>query len=219
MPTITPLPPDQRIGDEVPAGVYEVEFVGTVDKEPFKDSRFAKPGKAPEPRLGWHFKILSGPQAGKVIEQGTGTYPSAKSKLIYLLSLMVPGLQAGRAVNTDTLVGRRYWLTWGVNPSSDTGGLHVAALMPPPAAGAAPPAPPYAGRQPAPPPPPPPSAPRAQADPAEAWVFWDSAHNTERSLTRGELAEMVKGDARALDEYVRRPDKADWVRVSTLGPF
>jgi hypothetical protein len=121
-------PEDQRF--DVPAGTYLVRFEGTRDKPPIKDSKY---GGSDEPRMGWRFKVLGPPgnqQVGKVIEQETGTYPSPKSKLVYLLNLMLGGsLQPGQEVDVEGLAGRTYQLVWAVNPASEKGNPHVAALV------------------------------------------------------------------------------------------
>jgi hypothetical protein len=54
---------------DVPAGFYDVEFVGVEERGPFsRDDRFG-PADPTEPRLVGQFKVLSGELAGKVIEQ------------------------------------------------------------------------------------------------------------------------------------------------------
>jgi hypothetical protein len=174
MPVIDYDPNKQTAGDDVPAGSYEVEFIGTVDRPAFTDARFQQPGKSPEPRLGWQFKILSGAFAGKVIEQGTGTYPSPKSKLVYVLGLMQGGACPAGKTDTGALIGRRYWLTWARNDKSEKGRNHIAALMQPPAG--------------SPPPPQPPPPPRPKDDPE----FWIPSENGVRNAKASEIRALIR---------------------------
>jgi hypothetical protein len=115
---------------DVPAGTYIIEFRGTRDKPPFKESKF---GNSDEPRLGWEFVIVGPPTCGylgKIIEQATGTYPSAKSGLVRLINLLMGGtFQPGMEIDTQQFIGRQYQVLWAINPASESGNLHISSLM------------------------------------------------------------------------------------------
>lgn len=215
MPDVIDYNPQERTADDVPSGTYEVEFVGTIDKPPFTEGRFSKPGRPPEPRLGWHFKILSGHLAGKIIEQGTGTYPAPKSKLVYVLNLMLGGtLQPGQ-VNIAALKGRRYHLMWSRNPDSEKGLNHVAGLMP--VSGSAPP-PPQNGPAPPPPsgtapPPPPPGAGHAPSPPPDPKCWF--VLKGQASAVEMTVAEF----RRQVDALIVRPEDAMWMPPDQSKPW
>jgi hypothetical protein len=126
--------------DAVPAGTYEVQLVAVEDRKPFEGGKY---GGGSEPRLGWRFKVLSGPHQDKVIEQGTGTtLGGPKSRLTQLLTMMLGRkLAKGERVDGDALIGRRWQLVWAVNPESEKEYCHVVALTALPN-GEAPPLPP-----------------------------------------------------------------------------
>jgi hypothetical protein len=156
-----------------PVGEYEVELVGTEERPPFENataSKWARKGP-PQPRMAWLFKIIGPagcPQIGETIEQNTGVRIGPKTKLMHLLTLLL-GTKPNGGIDPIKFVGRRYRLSWAVNPDSDNGNCHVAHLVPlpsgvPPAARPAAPPPPPASS--APPPPPPPPAVRPAAPPA-----------------------------------------------------
>jgi hypothetical protein len=114
--------------DAVPPGTYDVELVAVEDRKPFEGSKYGRG----DPRLGWRFKVLAGEHQGEVIEQNTGTIPSGpKSKLTQLLTMML-GRKLGRGerVDGDAFIGRRWKLTWAVNPESEKEYCHVVALAP-----------------------------------------------------------------------------------------
>ncbi len=129
----------------VPAGTYTVRFLGTKDREPFSQPRRDGKPLSNEPRLSWQFQVLGPPgeSIGKIIDQGTGTNPGKKSKLLYVLNLFLGRMpEPYEQFDPAKYVGKVYELVWGANPASDEGGLHIAFLRevsaaPPPSNGTA----------------------------------------------------------------------------------
>jgi hypothetical protein len=151
---------------DLPEGDYLARFESLKDLEPFANSIFLNDDgtpKAPEPRWGWRFRVLEGPQRGKVLEQVTGRKVghSDACKLNHVLHMLqgrpVADQQAFRVAD---FVGRTYRITWAANPKSKKNRCHIVAMRevqhtpdngaaaPPPAAGngAPPPNPPTAPR-------------------------------------------------------------------------
>jgi hypothetical protein len=192
---------------DVPAGTYEVEFVGVEDRKPFDG-----PGKYgrqdTSPRLGWLFRIISGPLAGQVIEQGTGSHLVPKSRLLALLTMMLGRrLAPGDEIDPDALKGRRYQLTWSINPDSPEGRCHITGLTPlAVGSGAAPPAPPK---------------PLAAPPPSEGALFWVLVEEGRPPVqkSRSALEEMIREDQ--LDPnalLIQEAGKATgWVPASQCG--
>ena len=155
---------------EVPAGTYDVQFVGTEEAKPFDGpSRYGRTNNGP--RLLWRFRITAGPLTGKDLVQFTGNEIVQKSGLLRLLTMMLGRpLRKGERIDPDTMKGFRFRAAWAINPDSEAGRCHIASLSPisdltPPANGAAPQA------APPPPPPPPPRKPLAPAD-VDGDFFW-----------------------------------------------
>ncbi len=120
---------------DVPVGVHIARFTTLRDKEPFAEPKFAKAGQTPEPRYGWQFTVIGppgNPSIGKIIEQDTGTYPSARSGLVRLLNMLLAasgGLQPGQSVDPDVFLGKTYQISWQQNPKSEKGNPWISALM------------------------------------------------------------------------------------------
>ena len=129
MPIIKYIPS----ADKVESGTYSVQFLGTVDKDPFPSKNPAK--YPPEPSLGWQFKII-GPagssELGKVIEHRTGTRTYAGAGIVKLLNEMlasVGGLKPDQQIDTDLLKGKIYQLEWTPNPYSTQGYQHIGRIV------------------------------------------------------------------------------------------
>lgn len=221
MGVITYNPTDNKY--DVAAGTYTVRFRGTVDKPPFQNARG---GKAPsnEPRLGWQFEVIGPPgstELGKVIEQSTGSTPSKKSKLVYVLNLFLApaGLQPGQQFDPQHYVGRTFEVVWGPNPDSDSGGLHIAFLRatgaPAPQAPRPPSAPPAAPTPPKAPPSAPP-APFAAPPPLKKW--WLSTPNGPEQIEEMELrSKMGMERLDPKDVMVCPLDGSEWVTAASVG--
>jgi hypothetical protein len=201
---------------DVPAGTYSVRFEGLVDKEPFENSRYARPGEPPEPRWGWRFRVLGGEQDGKVIEEVTGRKATRKARLTQLLSWLMGGnLQPGTDVRVEDLVGRTYRLVWAPNPNSEKGNNHIAHLEPAAAGGN--------GAAAADAPPPPPRAKRpatpAASEGAEFWVDVGEGRPPVKK-SRSAVEEMIREgglDADALQVQEVGKPATGWMRASECG--
>lgn len=231
---------------DVPPGTYLTRFIGCVDKEPFQDSRFAKPGRPPEPRLGWQFEVVTpGASLGKIIEQNTGTFPSSKSGLVRLLNMLLAnqgGLQPGQSVDPQSFVGHVYQIQWLPNPSSEKGNPYIAGLMemgadasttPPPRTVTAPvvpgqpaPAPQPAGLDPrlpvqSPPPPARPrSAPPRPAAPPKRYFVDDpeAGEGDMHPMTREQVQTWIDGNkALAKNVMVCEEGSQAWTQADILG--
>jgi hypothetical protein len=116
---------------DVPAGVYDVQFVGVEERKPFDNPGKFGRANPNEKRLGWLFKIISGELAGKVIEQGTGSTLAPKTKVLGLVTMMLGRqLAKGEQVDPRSMIGFTYRLAWSVNPDSEQGRNHVSSLTP-----------------------------------------------------------------------------------------
>jgi hypothetical protein len=189
---------------DVPAGTYTVRFEGLVDKEPFENSRYAKPGEAPEARWGWRFRILGSEQDGKLIEQDTGRKATRKAKLTQLLSWLMGGnLQPGTDVRVEDLVGRTYRLIWAANPNSEKGNNHVHHLEPVAGTGT--------GTAPTEAPPPPPPATAGDR-------FWVLVDGKVVQKDRAAIAATIQEEQLPPASLMLRPaGSSQWVPASTLG--
>jgi hypothetical protein len=185
---------------DIPDGTYIVQFSGMVDKEPFENSRYAKPGEPPEPRWGWRFRIRGGEQDGKTYEEVTGRKATKKARLTQMLTWLVGGnLQPGTDVRVEDFVGRTYRMVLGPNPNSEKGNSHIVHLEPVAADGN--------GAAAAQAPPPPPRAKRPAA--SEGALFW---------VDVGEGQPPVQKSRRALEEYIREGGlDPDVVQVREVG--
>jgi hypothetical protein len=171
---------------ELPPGSYPVELSSIEDRKPFENARYGNDG---EPRLGWRFRLLSGPHQGQVFEQGTGSEMGGpKSKLTQLLTMLLGRkIAQSEKVDGDQFVGCRYLMTLQVNPDSQKGRCHIVALTPLAAAEVG------GGEAPPPPPLPPPKRPATPAA-SEGAEFW---------VNVGEGQPPVKKSRSALEEYIR----------------
>jgi hypothetical protein len=207
--TVTTIHYDPTESDfDVPAGTYAVRFEGVVDKKPFENSAYTKPGQPPEPRWGWRFLVLEGDQKGKTIEQETGRKATKKSKLAYLLNLLLAGdLKAGQNVEVEALIGRTYRLTWAVNPDSPKGNCHVSHLLPlaaPTANGSAP------GPAPGPTP--------ADSDTPPTQTFWVEVDGEVVKRDRAAVADLLESTQRSAATLMLCPvGSKTWALASDLG--
>lgn len=195
---------------DVPAGMYEVEFVEVQEKEFQASGRYGKTGM--EPKYLWKFKVLSGEQKDKVIEQVTGTALVSKSKLLGIVTMLVGRqLQQGEEIDPRGWIGRRFNLSWSVNPDSEQGRCHVSSLTP--LAGApAQAAPPPNG--------PPPRPVKAPTQPPLADLWWIDAYNNDKPVTWTLKALQEHLDAKNLnpDEVlICKVGTTEWVTASQAG--
>jgi hypothetical protein len=113
----------------VPAGEYDVEFTGVEEKHLPTQGDFGGSRK-----YVWKFVVASGPCAGKVIEQITGTeMNSPKNKLWSLCSMFLGRpVRPGDEIEPGKWVRCRYLLSWTVNPAStsEPKRCHVSGLTP-----------------------------------------------------------------------------------------
>jgi hypothetical protein len=210
---------DQKY-DAVPAGTYEVEFIGIEEREPFEGPSKFKRAAPDEKRLGWRFRVLSGEYQSKVIEQGTGpTIAGPKSKLAQLLVMMLDRpLRKDERIEADSLLGFRYRLSWTINPTSEQGRCHVSSMerlsrLPP------------AAPQPVNGPPAQAAAPPPQAPPpsneAAGGMFWVDLGDGQppTSLSRASVQALIK--ERNLDPRVLKvcpfAGKQEWVTAAAHG--
>jgi len=150
---------ENKFGIKVPIGRYYCRFIGTEDRKPFAD-------RPTEQRMAWVWEILDGAQRGQRIEQESGVEASMKTICLQVLCwLHGRQIRVDEQVETESRIGKTYWVSVGVNPKSDKGSLHVAHVdmvdgqpAPPPSQVPAPPRPPQqSGPPPAPPAPPAPT--------------------------------------------------------------
>jgi hypothetical protein len=194
---------------DAPAGEYLVEFVGVEERKPFEGP--SKYGNSNEPRLAWKFKVLEGPLAGQYLEQNTGRSFAQASALTALLTMMLGRRVApGERVQTESLLGRRYRLSWAINPKSEKGRCHVAGLTPLPGgavAGATTP------------PPPPPNRPTTVAE-ASSTVYWVVVEEGQTPVQRDRagVEALIREKNLDPDYFLLMPlGKAHWVPASSLG--
>jgi hypothetical protein len=150
---------ENKFGIKVPIGRYYCRFIGTEDRKPFAD-------RPTEQRMAWAWEILDGAQRGQRIEQESGVEASMKTICLQVLCwLHGRQIRVDEQVETESRIGKTYWVSVGVNPKSDKGSLHVAHVdlvdgqpATSPSQAPAPPRPPQqSGPPPAPPAPPAPT--------------------------------------------------------------
>ncbi len=83
----------------LPVGTYNAEFVGTEDQPANVDAGFG-------PGVRWKFKVLTGPQTGKICSRITGTMPTPKNACGRILAgLLGRALVDGEDIDLGRFVG------------------------------------------------------------------------------------------------------------------
>ncbi len=199
----------QSFGIQLPAGWYNVQFVGTEERpDMISTGNYGKPAGLATSRQAWVFEVIDGPHRGERIPQETGTVATLKSAALKMLTGLHGGpMPLGQRVNTDSYVGRRYRLKVAPNPDSPKGNLHIADIEP---AGSAPPARPAAPlpRASA---PPPRQAPAAPPPPVEPRYWLDLGDGEEaKALTLAECRKAVEGRDLAACNWSPQDGKGGW---------
>lgn len=214
--------PEEKFG--VPCGSYVASFKGTEDRDDMDMTKFGKKGT--QARMAWVFSVTEPAYLrGKVLEQGSGTSPGAKSTFTKMLcALMGRVPQKGEQINLANYVGKQYRIEVAINPMSDAGNFHIAHMVPLDGGSPAPAAPPSAA---APPPPPaPPAPPRAPAPPAPPAPpaaasepkYWASVDGKTELVTGSHIREMVAGKiVPPTLPVMRENQEGGWMTAAAFG--
>ena len=98
--------------DCVPEGNYQAEYVGNEEIT----SKFSEDGKA----IAWRFKVVDGPNTGKVVSLVSGRTPTAKNKCGKTISSLIGKTpNVGDSVTIKDFIGKRYLVVVKKNDNGD----------------------------------------------------------------------------------------------------
>jgi hypothetical protein len=205
---------------QLPPDTYDTELLPVEEIAPYDGpSRYERKGE-PENRLCWPFRVLKGPQAGKLLEQITGLRPEGPRSNNTKLLTMLLGRPLGKneRVYEDNFVGKHYRVVWSLNPESEAGRCHISSITPLPMAGATPngdAAQPAQG-----PPPPPDDAAGVAGTPAQvSETFWIVLKAGEKPVVRDRAAIEVHMKEHSISPQALKVcllGKQEWVAAATF---